>query len=121
MQIKTAALIGLGAIGSFIAPRLNEALGPGGFKVVAEGARKRRLLEEGTTINGTRYVFDVADPSGACEPVDLVIVLVKHNALPQAIQDIRPLVGPDTVIVSFMNGITSEETLAEAYGWPRVI
>ena len=63
MQIKTAALIGLGAIGSFIAPRLNEALGPGGFKVVAEGARKRRLLEEGTTINGTRYVFDVADPA----------------------------------------------------------
>ena len=121
MQIKTAALIGLGAIGSFIAPRLNEALGPGNFKVVAKGACKHRLLEEGTTINGTRYVFDVADPSGACEPVDLVIVLVKHNALPQAVQDIRPLVGPDTVIVSFMNGITSEETLAEAYGWPRVI
>ena len=38
MQIKTAALIGLGAIGSFIAPRLNEALGPGNFKVVAKGA-----------------------------------------------------------------------------------
>ena len=121
MQIKTAALIGLGAIGSFIAPRLNEALGPGNFKVVAKGARKRRLQEEGTTINGKRYVFEVADPGEPCEPADLVIVLVKHNALPQAVQDIRPLVGPNTMIVSFMNGITSEETLAEAYGWPRVI
>ena len=121
MQIKTAALIGLGAIGSFIAPRLNEALGPGNFKVVAKGARERRLQEEGTTINGKRYVFEVADPGEPCEPADLVIVLVKHNALPQAVQDIRPLVGSNTMIVSFMNGITSEETLAEAYGWPRVI
>ena len=40
---------------------------------------------------------------------------VKATVLEQAIQDIAKFVGPDTVILSVLNGITSEEHIDAAY------
>lgn len=40
MDIKNAALIGLGAMGVFFAPRMEEHLGRENFCVIAEGERK---------------------------------------------------------------------------------
>lgn len=121
MEIKRVALIGLGAIGSYLAPRIEQAVGRENFCVVAQGERRRRLESQGTVINGVTHRFRVVSP-GEQEPcADLVMVVVKHNQLPQAVKDIADLVGPNTVLVSFMNGITSEETLAGAYGWERVV
>ena len=48
-------------------------------------------------------------------PVDLLLVAVKATVLEQAIQDIAKFVGPDTVILSVLNGITSEEHIDAAY------
>jgi 2-dehydropantoate 2-reductase len=121
MEIKRVALIGLGAIGSYLAPRIEQAVGRDNFCVVAGGARRERLLSQGTDINGVNHRFRVVSPGEKTEPASLVMVVVKHNQLPQAVEDIACLVGPDTVLVSFMNGITSEQTLAEAYGWDRVV
>ncbi len=53
--------------------------------------------------------------TGAYEPVDLLLVAVKATVLEQAIQDIAKFVGPDTVILSVLNGITSEEHIDAAY------
>ena len=40
MEIKRVALVGLGAIGSYLAPRLERALGHENFLVVASGERR---------------------------------------------------------------------------------
>lgn len=121
MEFQTVALIGLGAIGSYLAPALRDAIGESNFFVIASGARRARLEQDGVTINGTTQRFRILDPVYDQKPVDLVIVIVKHLQLPQAIADLCPFVRDNTTIVSFMNGISSEETLAEAFGREKIL
>ena len=91
-EIKTAAQIGLGALGSFTAPYLKGVL-QGQFFVVAEGSRKERLNREGIVVNGVRHFFNVIDPDQYGRPVDSVFIVVKYPQLKRALEDIRPLVG----------------------------
>ena len=114
-EIKNAALIGLGAIGGFAAPKLCEALGEEHFKVIAGGERKERLDRDGMIINGKQWKFRTVDPSSESKPADLIILSVKFTALDQAVEDIRCMVGEDTVIMSLLNGVESEERIQAAY------
>ena len=121
MEIRRAAMIGLGSIGSYLAPGLEKALGHENFMVIAGGIRKKRLETEGTTINGVTYRFQVVDPEEAHEPVDLVMMIVKGPQMEEAVRQLGCVVGENTILLSLMNGISSEEALAEVYGWDRVI
>lgn len=114
-KIETVSLIGLGAMGAFLAPKLYERLGQN-FHVVAGGERKLRLQEKGVSINQKVYRFPVTDPAEAAAPVDLILIAVKGYALEQAIQDIRGLVGPETLIMAVLNGVDSERKIAAAFG-----
>ena len=49
-QIRTAAIVGLGAIGGVVAPGLELALGHENLRVIAGGKRKE-ILENGIMIN----------------------------------------------------------------------
>ncbi len=121
MKIRKVTLIGLGAMGSFFAPRLMEYLDTGSFRVLAQGERKNRLETRGVTLNGVNYRFPIIEPSLEGDPADLIIMAVKDMGLDQAIIDIRNQVGPDTQILCVMNGIESEEKVAAAYGWEHVL
>lgn len=121
MKMEKVTLIGLGAMGSFFAPRLLKGLKEGNFRVLAEGARKERLETEGVTINGVNYKFPIVEPGESGDPADLVIMAVKDPALDQAIRDIANQVGKHTQILCVMNGIESEERVAAVYGWDHVL
>ena len=121
MEFQTVAMIGLGAIGSYLAPSLRDTLGMDRFFVIASGARRERLEREGIEINGEVQRFRILDPSYDKTSVDLILVIVKHLQLPQAIEDLRPFVGEHTTIVSFMNGISSEELLGDAFGPEKLL
>ncbi len=121
MRINKVTLIGLGAMGIWFAPRLEALLGSERFRVLAGGERGERLKSRGVTANGINHRFRVISPDQKGDPADLVIMAVKDTGLAQAIEDIRNQVGPDTVIMSVMNGVDSEELLAAAYGWERVL
>lgn len=120
MEIKNAALIGLGAMGVFFAPRMEAGLGREHFCVIAEGERKKRLETKGVTVNGVNYRFTVAEPENG-ELKDLIIIAVKDTGLEQAIRDIRRFVGENTQILCVMNGVESEKKVAAAYGWEHVL
>ena len=45
--------------------------------------------------------------------VDFLIVSLKYGALPGALDDITAVTGENTVIMSLMNGVDSEEIIAE--------
>ena len=120
MEMKNAALIGLGAMGVFFAPRMAEHLGRENFCVIAGGERKKRLEEQGVTVNGKNYRFPVCEPENG-EPKDLIIMAVKDMGLSQALQDIRRFVGERTQILCVMNGVESEEKVAAAYGWEHTL
>lgn len=121
MEIRYAALIGLGAMGSFFAPRMEACLGREHFQVVASGSRKERLERDGVTINGVNHKFSIRTPEEEGPKADLIIMAMKDPGLMQAIRDIRNLVGEHTQILCVMNGIESEEKVAAAYGWDHVL
>lgn len=120
MKIKSVSLIGLGAMGVFFAPRLEEHLGRENFCVIAQGKRKERLENQGVMVNGVNYRFRVRTPEEGCE-TDLIIMAVKDMGLSQAIEDIRMFVGQRTQILCVMNGVDSEKKVAEVYGFDHVL
>ena len=119
-KIEKVTLIGLGAMGVFFAPRVSEKLGAN-FRILASGARKERLEKNGVTVNGVNYHFPIITPDMEGDPADLVIIAVKGYDLPQAIEDIKNQVGPDTIILSVLNGVESEKQVAAVYGWEHML
>jgi len=71
-------------------------------------------------VNGKRYGITVESP-GEASPADLLIVAVKHHHLDRAIGEIKKAVGPETTILSVMNGIDSEERIGAVYGMDKVV
>ena len=74
MKIKKVAVLGAGAVGSYViwglSSRNDIELG-----VIAEGERAERLKQNGCTINGKIYHPEVWNP-GETDAVDLLIVAV---------------------------------------------
>ena len=114
MKIKSVAVLGAGAVGSYVIWGLSEKkdirLG-----VIASGERAKRLKNKGCKINDTVYHPEVWTPEEA-HGVDFLIVSLKYGALPGALDDITAVTGENTVIMSLMNGVDSEEIIAEKAG-----
>ena len=119
-KIEKVTLIGLGAMGVFFAPRISSKLGAN-FRILASSKRKERLEKRGVTVNGINYHFPIITPDTEGDPADLVIIAVKGYDLPQAIEDIKNQVGPDTIILSVLNGVESEKQVAAVYGWEHML
>ena len=119
-KIEKISLIGLGAMGVFFAPRLFETYGEN-FRVIADGERKQRLETKGVTVNGVNYIFPIVTPKEQGDPADLILIGVKGYGLDQAIEDIRNQVGENTLILSLLNGVDSEDKLIKAFGEEHVL
>jgi 2-dehydropantoate 2-reductase len=115
VDVTIISVIGLGAVGASYAARIADAHPEIELRVVAGGSRAERLRNEGVVVNGERYRFPVVDPGLQVTPADLVIVAVKCHHLPEAIEQLAGQVGPGTIILSLLNGITSEDALRAAY------
>lgn len=109
-KIETVSLIGLGAVGASYGSKLHDVL-KDSFQVVASKERIQRYENTGIIVNGQDYHFQFTTPDVKREPADLVIFAVKNADLSQAIQDVQHHIGPDTIILSLLNGITSEGEL----------
>ena len=119
-KIETVALVGLGALGCAYLGKMAKTVPMENIQVIAEGSRAARYRENGVILNGERLDFPIAGPDDA-RPADLLIFTVKFNQLEDAIALAKGAVGPGTVIISLLNGITSEERIAAAYGWDKVL
>lgn len=119
-MIQTTAIIGMGALGLLYADRIVKARGQEGTVFILDDERMEKYKGRKFTINGEEKEFAMVAAS-AMKPVDLVIVAVKYNGLPSAIETMKSCVGKDTTILSVMNGIDSEEMIAETYGKEHLI
>jgi len=89
---------------------------------VAGGNRYEQLTRKGVIVNGVRYAIPVVDPADQNTPGDdLVIVAVKYHHLPQTIEGMKNRIAANTIIISVMNGIDSEELIAAAFGKEKVL
>lgn len=113
-KAETVALIGLGAIGSFFADKLSDRLGDN-LRIIANGERAARLRQYGININGKTRYFHIVSPEEKGEAADLAIIITKMTGFRQALKDIRNQIGPDTIILTPLNGVESEDIAAEYY------
>jgi 2-dehydropantoate 2-reductase len=100
-------IAGAGAIGAYIGARMARA----GFDVTlfARGPHLRAMQEHGVQVKSAEGDF-VAHPAitGSLEEimrVDVVFLGVKAHGLPQLAPHLKPVLGPDTTVVSTQNGI----------------
>ena len=114
--IRTTAIYGLGALGMLFGSELQKTYGPENVKFVMDSPRYARHKNDRYTINDKPFAFSLVDAADVTSPSDLVIVAVKGPSLEAVVDQIAPSVGPDTIIISLMNGITSEDILANKYG-----
>jgi 2-dehydropantoate 2-reductase len=119
-SIETISIIGAGALGAVYAAMLHD-IDPRCVAFVAGGERAERLGREGVVVNGRPYHISVLTPEDRAEPADLVMVAVKYQHLDEAIRDMKNRVGAETLIISVMNGIESEERIGAVYGMDRVL
>ena len=109
MQDAKVCIVGPGAMGS------------SQTALLAGGDRARRLKDNKIRINGQTVPARVISPDDTGYSADLIIVAVKYHHLDQVVADMRNLVAENTLILSVMNGIDSEEILAWIYGWDKVV
>jgi len=117
--MEKAVIVGAGAVGAAYASMMDDH-SPGCVSLLADGERFDRLSRQGITVNGRRCRIPLIRPREAV-PADLVLVAVKFHDLPRAVEDIRGCVGPETAILSLLNGISSEEIIGARYGMERVL
>ena len=115
MEIKTVAIIGMGALGMLYGEQLQKVLPAGAVRFVMDEERFKRHKNDKYEVNGVEQSFTLQSVAQA-EPVDLVIVATKFSGLNEALEEMQGLVGPQTIIFSVLNGISSEEYIKERYG-----
>lgn len=122
MEIRSVAILGVGAVGSYMLWGLWDTMQQPGMSlcVIAEGERKERYTRDGFVINDVTYRPAVKTAEEA-KGVDLLIVCTKYNALRAALPQIAAAVDDRTMVMSLLNGIDSEEVIAEAIGMERIL
>ena len=112
-KIENAAVIGMGALGMLYGSRLMTTLGRDNVKFLMDSGRLKRHSGDTYTVNGTTVSFTMEDAALA-GPQDLVILAVKYPALQEALREMAPAVGRDSILMSVMNGITSHAVRSSA-------
>ena len=120
------AVVGAGAVGGFYGALLSRSGQDVSF--VARGAHRDAMLATGLRIASSPEAvgdFTVHCPVES-DPaqigiVDVVIVAVKAYANAETFESLRPLIGPQTSIITLQNGVDSAEELAAVVGQAPVI
>lgn len=120
MKIENVAMIGIGAVGAVVASQLNDYLGKNHLFCIMDKDRIEKYEKSGIFINGEKQDFNLVLPEDVPE-CDLVIIATKNLQLQQVITQIKKAVGPNTKILSLLNGIQSERDLAQAYGEDKIL
>ena len=120
MRINKVAFIGKGGVGLLYGSMIARVLGDDAVEFVMDDARYERHADDQLRINGEPCSLRSVRASEAT-PADLVILTIKTTGLNQALDTMEAVVGPETRIASLCNGITSEQKIAERFGWQRTV
>ena len=118
------AIIGAGGVGGYVGGRLAQAGEAVTF--VARGPHLAAMQQSGLHVTSTLGDFVVhpvqatGDPT-TVGPVDVVVVAVKADQVPDAAALISPLLGPETAVLPLENGIDAAAQLAAVVGRPHVL
>jgi 2-dehydropantoate 2-reductase len=118
------AIMGSGGVGGYVGGRL--AAGGQDVTFIARGAHLAALQIQGLRVESalgdvTVRPAQATDDPARVGPVDLVIFAVKLYNTEQAAAATRPLIGPDTGVVTLQNGVDNVDVLSAVLGCQHVI
>jgi 2-dehydropantoate 2-reductase len=96
-------VVGTGAVGGLFVQALSKA--GWDMTALAHGKTLDAIRSNGLRIDDERIDVIATDNPCKAGPQDYLILAVKAPVMPQVAPHLKPLVGPDTVIVSTMNGV----------------
>ncbi len=118
------AVMGAGAMGGYFGARLSAA----GHDVtlIARGAHLEALQKYGLRLISPKGDLHLPEIRAVATPeeagaADVVLFMVKNHDVPAAGEAIRPIVGPETMVVTCQNGVSAPDRLAEVIGWDAVV
>lgn len=118
------AIMGTGGVGGYYGGLLAQA----GHEVtfIARGAHLSALREKGLQVRSVFGDFRVSpvsatDQPAQAGPVELVIVTTKTYHTDDAAHLIKPMVGPDTMVVSFQNGVDAADRIGQIVGMKHLL
>jgi 2-dehydropantoate 2-reductase len=118
------AVMGAGGVGGYFGAKL--AASGEEVHFIARGAHLEAMQKNGLQVlsaNGDVQLKPgsaTGDPASV-GPVDLVMIAVKLWSTEDALRDARPMVGPNTAVVSFQNGVVAVDAIAKQYGKERTL
>jgi 2-dehydropantoate 2-reductase len=118
------AIIGSGGVGGYFGARL--AASGQDVTFVARGAHLEAMQKDGLKILsalGDLHLPEVKATGNTTiiGPVDVVMIAVKLWATEEAAAAAKPLIGPNTGVVSFQNGVVAVDTLLPVLGKEHVM
>lgn len=118
------AVFGTGAVGGYFGGRLAQA----GHDVtfIARGAHLQAIQSDGLKVNSINGDFSIHPAQATDRPetvgaADLILCGVKSWQVAEIADQIKPLVGPETSIVTLQNGVESHTILSDAIGARHVL
>ena len=118
------AIMGAGALGGYFGGRLAQAGHDVSF--IARGAHLAAMRDHGLRIKSPKGDVNLpsvqaTDDPAQVGPVDIIFFMVKNRDVESAAEAIRPMIGPDTMIVTCQNGVTAWERLGAIVGSGHVV
>lgn len=118
-EIKTVLICGIGAVGSIYANKINQ-YDSSNLKILVDENRLKQYIKTPKIFNGKELILDYILPDNTNYKADLIIIATKFDGLNDAVNNIKNFVNEDTIILSLLNGVTSEELISRAYGSKHV-
>lgn len=118
------AVLGSGGLGSFFGAALTKSgeevwfVGRGDHLAAM---RERGLAVESVALGSFHLKVNATDKPADIGPTDLVLFTVKSYDTETALGAIGPLIGKNTTVLTFQNGVDNEDKIANAIGRERVL
>jgi len=118
--VVTGTLIGMGAVGTVYGNLLFNKYGSD-FAVITGESRNKKLKTNGFTLNSHTFYPQIFSSEDKEIIFDLIIFCVKNYQLEEAIEDVKNFVGKDTIMVTFLNGVTARDRIFSIYPNNKVL
>lgn len=119
-EIKNVIICGLGAIGSIYADKIDR-YNNAKLKILVDEKRYKNYQKNPKIFNGKKMNLDYILPQQKDFKADLIIIATKYDGLSSVCENIANFIKEDTIILSLLNGVTSEEIIAQKYGWQHIL
>ena len=116
--MRKILICGLGAVGLTYAVKFKNG---SELKILVDEERYKRYMQNKPVFNGVMQKFDYILPSDKSFQPDLIVIATKSQGLESAIKNIKNFVHKDVIIISLLNGISSEEKIQETYSDAKVL